>query len=94
MHPVYILHPHQPYHMNMFIDLVGENGDTNQEQQKCLNTMLSSLTELLRLLLLIQVLQLIALMNESNIQLLQVRNNNILTLLCARLFLSFTLRQT
>lgn len=54
----------------------------------------SSPLELVLLLIFSWVLQLISPMKVSIIQLLMVRNTNIPTPLCARLLLSFLLRQT
>ncbi len=52
--------------MNVFVVLVGENGEANQEQQKCLNAHGLNNLMLLRLLLITRLLQLITLIEESS----------------------------
>jgi len=94
VHPIQILHPLQPYQTNVFVALVGENGDTNQEQQKGSQTILPSLMKLLLLLLISQVLQLIAPTKVSLVQFLHWRKTHVSTPLCACLHRSLVGRYT
>jgi len=83
--PVQVLKCRQPYHTNIFVVLVGENGVAKQEQQKRLNADVPSKC-LLLLLVISRLLQLITPIKEFFITLLQVIEADIPTLLIFHLF--------
>jgi hypothetical protein len=80
--------------MDVFGVLVGQNGETNQEKQKCLNAYCPNILQLLRQLVITRLLQLITPKEESVICLLQESYANIPTPLFIHLRYCLSRHQT